>query len=240
MNAQGGIPDYASGKKLEILKHTLVKLGQLLPGRSPLHLQAALNYILLGHWLQAHGFNPEYRAASRHDLFDYVAKTIADRQTLYVEFGVFQGASIAYWSKLLRHNGSLLHGFDSFEGMPEDFDGRTGILKGTFHVGGEIPRIDDPRVRFFRGWFDDTLPQYEVPAHDQLVIHIDCDLYSATACVLKHMAPYIKEGAILIFDDMAQPLHEPRAFSEYMRDTGRHFRLIAADKQDHYAFECLG
>lgn len=236
----GSIPDYASGTKLAGLKYTLVRLGQALPGAFPLHLQAALNYLLLGHWLRSHGFNPEYRAADRPGVFAHMAKRLGNKPLLYLEFGVFQGASIERWSKLLTNPECRFIGFDSFRGMGEDFDERTGIIKGAFDLHGSTPKINDSRVSFVPGWFEDSLPGFTVPPHDQLVVHVDCDVYSATVLVFKKVGPFIKPGTVMIFDDMGQPTHEPRAFTEYMRDSGRRFKLIAADRQDHYAFECVG
>ena len=63
---------------------------------------------------------------------------------LYLEFGVFEGASMRRWSTALKNPASLLHGFDSFEGLPEDFDFK--YPKGHFDVGGSLPDIDDDRI----------------------------------------------------------------------------------------------
>lgn len=39
----------------------------------------------------------------------------------YLEFGVFTGGTIKFMAK--RVNGAVIHGFDSFEGLPEDWGG---------------------------------------------------------------------------------------------------------------------
>lgn len=72
------------------------------------------------------------------------------------------------WSKLLRNPASTLHGFDSFLGLPHDWT-LEGHERGYFSTEGQVPEIDDPRVRFFVGWFEETLPQYEWPEHEVLV-----------------------------------------------------------------------
>ena len=41
---------------------------------------------------------------------------------LYIEFGVFSGTSINYFSKNLKKK---IYGFDSFEGLKEDWVGTT-------------------------------------------------------------------------------------------------------------------
>jgi len=87
---------------------------------------------------------------------------------MYLEFGVFEGNSIRYWSKLLRNPGSMLHGFDSFEGLPETF--KADHPKGGFALDDSLPKFSDPGIRLFKGWFNKTLPTYAMPAHEELVI----------------------------------------------------------------------
>ena len=163
-----------------------------------------------------------------------------DRRVLYLEFGVFQGTCTRYWSKALKHPDTRLHGFDSFEGLPEDFDVDGPYVKGTFDVGGEIPQIEDSRVAFHKGWFDEVLPTYELPDHEVLVIIIDADLYSSTQYVLRHLRPFIKPGTFIYFDDMSRPDHEPRAFEEFWKESGLGFRLVSTEYSLNTAFfECV-
>jgi hypothetical protein len=86
------------------------------------------------------------------------------------------------WSSLLRNPTSNLHGFDSFEGLPESWD--LSLEKGHFAMDGSVPVIDDSRVSFVKGWFSETLPQYVLPPHEQLFVNFDADRYSSTKTVL--------------------------------------------------------
>jgi hypothetical protein len=52
------------------------------------NLNGAFNYLHVGWWLHAHGFTDGVRAQSREQLFDLVASELADRDVLYLEFGV--------------------------------------------------------------------------------------------------------------------------------------------------------
>jgi hypothetical protein len=136
----------------------------------------------------------------------------------------------------------MLHGFDSFEGLPEDYDDAGGkYVQGHFDVGRKPPQIADPRVQFYVGWFDETLPTYQVPDHEVLVLNLDADLYSSTQLVLRTLRPHIKEGTFIYFDEMSRPDHEPRAFTEFMAETGLRFEPVAADSTLNNAFfRCIG
>ena len=123
-----------------------------LPKRSTRSTPAS-TYLEVGRWMHAHGYTVAHRVNHRTKLFDLVGRRVADRVVLYMEFGVYQGAATRYWSNLLHNPESKLHGFDSFEGMPE-----TWVRPdGHFSVGGQLPQIDDARVQFFKGWFSETL-----------------------------------------------------------------------------------
>lgn len=50
-----------------------------------------------------------------------MAESIADRDVLRLEFGIRKGVPIRQWSRLLRNPRSVLHGFDSFFGLPHDW-----------------------------------------------------------------------------------------------------------------------
>jgi hypothetical protein len=212
---------------LGLFKQFLSFTGSLLSPRTLLQLQMAVNHLKLGRWMRDHEFVFENRTADRRGVWDVVAKRVANERVLYLEFGVFSGDSMRYWSRALKHPDSVLHGFDSFEGLPEDAGRWT---KGEFSTGGQIPKIDDGRVQFFKGWFNEVLPSYPVPQHDVLVMNMDADLYSSTIYVLRHLQQFIKPGTFIYFDEMNHIDHEPRAFDEFCAETGLVFLPISADR----------
>lgn len=229
------------GSILRSFKRALTVGGARLP-ESMLHQsQMVVNYMKLGRWMKQHGFDVPKRVATRNDVFSEVAAAVEDKQVLYLEFGVFEGASMRFWSNALKHPSATLHGFDSFEGLPDDFDVNGPYVKGTFDVGGQPPQIADPRVTFFKGWFDETLATYQVPAHEVLVLNLDADLYSSTKTVLDTLEPYIVAGTYIYFDDMSRPEHEPRAFGEFIGRTGKKFEAVVADASLNTTFfRCIG
>ena len=219
-------------------KSALVRLGARCSRRTIHRLNAAVNYLEVGRWMHERGFEPDRRFARREELFDAVAAEVADERVLYLEFGVFEGEATRYWSSLLRHPEARLHGFDSFEGLPEDWSFVEG--RGHFSTNGHLPEIADERVRFFKGWFEDTLPRYEPPEHDRLVVNVDCDLYSSAALVLETLEPLVVPGAFVYFDEFHHRHHELRAFDEFLERTGARFDAVAATPDlNHVVFRRL-
>ncbi len=127
------------------------------------------------------------RIPRREDVWRAALDAIgANRKILFLEFGVFEGESIRYFSKALTHPGSRLVGFDSFEGLPEDWGHRA---TGSYSAKGKIPDIQDERASFAVGWFQDTLPPmvFDASQFDAVLVHLDADLYSSTLFVLTEL-----------------------------------------------------
>jgi hypothetical protein len=193
-------------------------------------IDSALNYAYTGRWMKEHGYSPIYLLKRRRDLIAKVGNLIGDGEVLYMEFGVYRGESIKQWSQLLKNSASRLHGFDSFEGLPEEWDDHSAaaLKKGHFSTQGKVPEIADSRVEFFKGWFENTLSTYEFVESPTLVIFLDADLYSSTSHVLRTLRPHIKVGTIIYFDEFWDPHHEMKAFEEFLGETGMRFELLAA------------
>ncbi len=182
--------------------------------------------------MKSEGFVIPRRVESRPDVYDQLIAAVRDQRVLYLEFGVWQGRSIRYWSERLRNPDAHLHGFDSFEGLPESWN--MLYKKGLFSTNGQTPQIDDPRVKFFKGWFEETLPRYQPPPHDQLVINIDADLYSSTKFVLNALKGYINIGTYIYFDEFCDRNNELRAFDEFLAETKMRFEVASASRSLMY------
>jgi len=173
------IQEYISSGLTRLCLHT----GERMNPSHLVRLNHAINFLEVGQWLKENGYSfrnaPRFR--DRGDLYTALARKIEQEVVLYLEFGVWQGASLRTWSHLLRNPLSSLHGFDSFEGLPEAWD---RFPKGTFDVKGVLPQFDDPRIILHQGWFHETLPDFVLPAHERLLLNLDADLYSSTRYVL--------------------------------------------------------
>jgi O-methyltransferase len=147
---------------------------------------------------------------------------------IYIEFGVFNGKSFKYWVESNTNASSKFYGFDTFEGLPENWGG----FKAGDMLSG-IPQIDSGnRHVFFKGLFQDTLypflNQYNLHENKRLVIHLDADLFSSTLYALCNLDRYLKTGDIIIFDEYNVPNHEFLAFETYKQAYYRKFELLGA------------
>jgi hypothetical protein len=159
----------------------------------------------------------------------------------YLEFGVYRGASLAWWAQNNQHPDTRLYGFDTFTGLPEPW----GALKeGTYTAHGKLPEIGDARVSFIVGLFQNTLSGFlNTYRPRRKVIHIDADLYTSTMYVLTRLAPYLCAGDVLIFDEFLAwkyPDHEFRALLDFAASYQvKHVLVGGADHFAHVAVKLL-
>ncbi len=151
------------------------------------------------------GIRKTPESETREDLWAEVVKKIgADTPVSLLEFGVYKGNSMRFWASEFGHAKSTFHGFDSFEGLPEDWAGK--MVKGTFSTDGTTPDVADHRVNFYKGWIQNTLPDFlhskSVDPSNTLIVHIDVDIYSAALFVLCACWFELDEFYI-IFDEFA-------------------------------------
>ena len=232
-----------AGRALDVIRKLLIRVGAAMPGwfvdRVYRRAVAAAHLPLSGRWLAEHTGLPSVSLRDRSQVFELIALQVTAKKVLYLEFGVYRGYSMRLWSRLIDHPEALLHGFDSFEGLPENW-GMTSP-KGSISAMGAVPEVADPRVRFFKGWFDDTLRAYSLPAHDVLVVNLDADVYSSARTVLNYLRDKLKPGDWLYFDEFMVWDHEFRAFQEFVEGSGMRFQAIAeAAGYSHVAFKVAG
>ena len=149
---------------------------------------------------------------SGHAVLKEAYEAISLQLGLILEFGVRHGTSIR---QLASFTSKPIYGFDSFEGLPEDWHQES---KEVYSTRGNIPKVP-PHVTLIPGWFDQTLPLFlEKHEDDVALINIDCDIYSSTKTVLELLSARIKKGTIIIFDEYIGNLHweedEHKAFME--------------------------
>jgi predicted O-methyltransferase YrrM len=146
------------------------------------------------------------------------ALDLAPQGGMALEFGVFAGRSLRVIAEVRK--GREVYGFDSFQGLPEDY--RSHVREGAFAVQ-EPPAV--PGAELVVGWFEDTLPGF-LAAHPGPVdlLHVDGDLYSSAVTVLDQVGPRLQPGSVVVFDEFFNfpgwEEHEFRAWQEWLARTG--------------------
>ena len=150
---------------------------------------------------------------------------------LIVEFGVFEGRSIRFLASLTSET---IYGFDSFEGLREDWKG-WAAAKGTFDMGGVPPEVP-ANVILVKGWFDKTLPHFlREHAEPFSFVHIDSDTYEAASLVLGAAADRFRPGTVVVFDEYfgyrGWRAGEAKAWQEFVAARGIGYSYLAFHDQ---------
>lgn len=122
-----------------------------------------------------------------------------DKKHFYIEFGVYKGTSINFFSKILKKE---IYGFDSFEGFNEDWIGHAHA-KGDFSMNKNIPQLEK-NVKLEIGWVQDTLPRFIEKKNKPKInfIHMDMDTYGTSKFILENIKPHLIKGSIICFDEL--------------------------------------
>ena len=122
------------------------------------------------------------------------ALSVAPPEGVVAELAVRRGTSLRFLATLADE----VHGFDSFEGLPEAWAGQP---VGLYSASGALPCVPD-NARVHAGWFADVLPGFVARQTAPLrLLNVDCDLYRSAVEGLDALAPMVAEGTVLVFDE---------------------------------------
>jgi len=173
-------------------------------------------------------------------------------QGLALEFGVWSARSTNIIASKL-HN-QVIHGFDSFEGLPEKWDmskDGDGVEKGHFAVD-KLPKVK-PNVKLWKGWFNETIPAFKkVFKEDISFLHVDCDLYSSTKTIFEELNNQIVKNTVIVFDEfypwgtkaLAKRYdmwheHEYLACKEWVEKYDREFEVLSHNKHQQCCIKVI-
>jgi predicted O-methyltransferase YrrM len=158
-----------------------------------------------------------------------IGKADLGKNNIVLEFGVYSGATINHIASLTTQP---IYGFDSFEGLPEQWRDRIG--KGYFKVDA-LPKVPS-NVSLIKGWFDATLPAF-IKEHEEPIgfIHVDCDLYSSTKTIFDLLGKRIQPGCVIVFDEYFNypgwEQGEHKAFQEFIKQTGFAYEYVGYNRR---------
>ena len=179
---------------------------------------------------EAAAFAAQHLATTKSfpDRFSLLAESLQHAAAVagghYLEFGVFRGETCNFIAS--KVNGPV-HGFDSFEGLPEDWTHQ--CPKGTFAVSA-LPDVR-PNVTLHKGWFEQTLPRWlEKHPGPIAFLHIDADLYSSTKTVFDLLGERLVPDSVIQFDELLNypgwQQGEWKAFCEFCRQRDVHYEFL--------------
>ena len=153
-----------------------------------------------------------------------------------VECGVSTGHGILYWALLceLTASNRMIWGFDSFSGFPAsteadrkadgsfekqqyDYASPPEIVLRVLNDGRVSSEFVTESVRLVRGYFEQTLHQYD---GEIALLHLDCDLYESYTTCLNILYPKVRSGGIILFDEYEDNNFPgaKRAIDDFFRD----------------------
>jgi len=148
---------------------------------------------------------------SKSDYFKFINKEIIKNEPIdYLEFGVYEGDTIIDWPKINTNKNSRFFAFDKF---PSKYD---------------IPKIDDDRVHFVKGLFQETLPDFvkDFKLKSKLVIFINLNKKFDTLYCLTELDKIFNEKCIIMFDQFGNLQQEFIAFHNYFKSFNRDFQFV--------------
>jgi hypothetical protein len=158
----------------------------------------------------------------RYDHVYAVLKEFKQRSGKFsvIEFGTSDGYSfvkLLYATRYLHLTDRIMvHGFDSFEGMPasadekdEDWVTRDNWVPGQFK--GRYEQLDAycsqrySNYRLHKGYFEQTVDDAFLASLAEcapVLVWIDCDYYSSAKTIFERMLDHLPNGCVIYFDDL--------------------------------------
>ncbi len=171
------------------------------------------------------------------EVLRYASDAVSITGGYYIEMGVGTGRSVNFIAAL--NPTKKVYGFDSFEGLPTDWDKGDKVFKaGTFglkHKDAKIPLVKN--VVMYKGLFKEVLPKFKhqvLKDHAIALLHIDSDTYQSAKDTLAALSENIMPGTVIVFDEFYNypkfEEHEWRAFQEFVKERHLKVQYIAYNK----------
>ncbi|MCE5310598.1 MAG: TylF/MycF family methyltransferase [Acidobacteriales bacterium] len=147
-----------------------------------------------------------------------------------IECGVYRGFGVMAWAKLSamlepENLTRRIYGFDTFRGFPSvaDKDRSTftdsepgDLCADSYEELLQLVREYDrdrflghiPKVELIRGDITQTVPEF-CASHPHLLVslmYLDADMYEPTKIALETFLPRMPKGAVLVFDELDNPI----------------------------------
>ena len=155
---------------------------------------------------------------------DHIYEVLQDFKNNYkgnfsiLEFGTADGYAfikMLYATKYLKmQDRVMVHGFDSFEGLPppnpgdqnlvSDNNFMAGDYRGKYEELEEYCRRRYKNYQIHKGPFETSITEEFLSILKTclpILVWIDCDYYRSARTVLERLIPYLPNGCVIYFDD---------------------------------------
>ena len=169
----------------------------------------------------------------RYDLYNLSRDIPGD----IFECGVFKGAGLMYWAKILSiyepHTGKKVVGFDTFSFFSGPLTEKEKSAAGEYLKEAGAKEISPEqiydfaekaglrnRIMLVKGDIAKTAKEYVGSNPDLKIsfLHLDLDTYEGTRAALETFYPFVSKGGVVVFDEYGdEDWDETKAIDEYFR-----------------------
>ena len=154
-----------------------------------------------------------------------------------VECGVFKGAGLMHWLKLLKiyapHEKKTVFGFDTFSSFSNELEDYEKETAKSFINEAEFMGVDKENLEklilsygfenfeLVEGEVSRTIPEFvqSMPGLRLSLVNLDFDTYRGTKTALENFFPIMSPGAILILDEYGKKgWGESDAVDEFIKE----------------------
>ena len=163
-------------------------------------------------------------------IYRAIENNAEDNKNLFLEFGVYTGGSINLFSKQLKNINETIYGFDTFEGLTEDWLTHVFFPKGSLSLNNKLPKVAKNAI-LIKGKIQDTLDNFLKDNLKKKILfaHMDMDTYASTKFALTKIKPFLEKGSVILFDEFyGYPnwqQEEYKAFTEVFKEN--EYKFIA-------------
>ena len=135
-------------------------------------------------------------------IYRAILNNAGDSRNLFLEFGVYTGGSINLFSKQLKNINETIYGFDTFEGLTEDWLTHVFFPKGSLSLNNKLPKVAKNAI-LIKGKIQDTLDNFLKDNLKKKILfaHMDMDTYASTKFALAKIKPFLEKGSVILFDE---------------------------------------
>ena len=161
-------------------------------------------------------------------IYRAIQNNTGDSKNLFLEFGVYTGGSINLFSKQLKNINGTIYGFDTFEGLTEDWLTHVFFPKGSLSLNNKLPKVAKNAI-LIKGKIQDTLDNFLKDNLKKKILfaHMDMDTYASTKFALAKIKPFLQKDSVILFDEFY-------GYPNWQQEEYKAFTEVFKENEDSY------